>query len=945
VLRLFLCATIVAAIQLPLAAAPVVSEDVPVPGGTEALARALGLETPPDPARFAGEIMRLAYNVSEPKNPLVEEWLLQFRSSARSSPAPVPESRELVPLPLTAAIWSDAVFRRKVPADALFNAILGDRQAALVCRGLTGLDDETLAFFADHPAVLRRTYERDAAVFAVFSAGLHIRGNRVVPAAVLHRPDGERDDVTPLWEAVFGEKTARPDRFIAELFSRADGRAAYLYDSIGALDQRHAAFALGLWMPREADRIERLKALSHLSAGAFREWHPKALPFGRPIFDIATMLDRVRVDPAGRPLPPALRAVWARAFNQSAAQAEGEDTRSAVLEPIDAAWLAGAIEGDVHQRAERMDQLSFGQRVFGAAPVDENLTVGSVLRDFPRYRMLCLSLERIGIREPAVFATAIRTAARLSEFDGYRGFATLAQFQGALALVVRLRSVGTIDGVRGEAMVKELIAVPVGEEGYAGAMARWIGKEFRPVEGDLENALIARLAGRRTDRRPAPRIEWEGQPYRLDLARAEYQRLRLVREKQGGLPIDVAVGLERIVTSLSGEAPDVAAGVAQLKAMNSLVQMQARSYFVVGAPTGVGAARNVGDVIQRALADLTKIERGKEPRKAAHAVEPLGVATDGLLAEALLSIVYAIDLGDPDGTILLAGNVAHRHDFGLGIVDHDARARAAWAIPRQEVAPGVPWHVAGSALGLEVALAPLALRRTDTGRIGAAPRLTSNERQTFALSVALLNPFAFEDADRDAIVDGIARGRRRVAAFIAEPASFDAAAAEGSLDPRRKRAIRWAISHEPDRVESMLSLTEVLYLGGVPESSLDAWGMAELPISGCLCTRLSPPGSWTRFTGRPQLGLLATTVADLNLRIAIALKELKLPAAIERHVLAAAMQDFIDEVKPNDADDWLTLVQSAQTVTRERIEDYVAAVAAAGPLVPIATTDIPDIRQ
>ncbi len=299
----------------------------------------------------------------------------------------------------------------------------------------------------------------------------------------------------------------------------------------------------------------------------------------------------------------------------------------------------------------------------------------------------------------------------------------------------------------------------------------------------------------------------------------------------------------------------------------------------------------------------------------------------------------------PTAPILLAGNVAHRHDFGLGVIDHDARARAAWAMPHQEVAPGVPWHVAGSAVGLELALAPLSLRRTDTGRIGGAPRLTSNERQTFAVSVALLNPFAFEDGDRQAIVDAVLRGRRRVAASVSDRARLEAVASDASVDPRRKRAILWTAAHEPERVESMFSLTELLYLGGVPESSLDAWGMADLPMSGCLCTRLSPPGVWTRITGRPQLGLLATTVPDLNLRIAIVLSELKLPAAIERHVLAAAMQDFIDEVQPTDSDDWLTLVRAAQSVTRERIEDYVAAVAAGGPLVPAAVADVPNIRK
>jgi hypothetical protein len=143
----------------------------------------------------------------------------------------------------------------------------------------------------------------------------------------------------------------------------------------------------------------------------------------------------------------------------------------------------------------------------------------------------------------------------------------------------------------------------------------------------------------------------------------------------------------------------------------------------------------------------------------------------------------------------------------------------------------------------------------------------------------------------------------------------------------------------------MFSLTELLYLGGVPQLPLDAWGMAGQPVSGCLCTTLLPPGTWTRFTGRPQLGLLAAAVADVNLRVAVVLGELKLPAAIERHVLAAAMQDFIDEVRPTDADDWLTLVQTAQSLTRERIEDYVAAVAANGPLVPAGAASIPAIHQ
>ena len=86
--------------------------------------------------------------------------------------------------------------------------------------------------------------------------------------------------------------------------------------------------------------------------------------------------------------------------------------------------------------------------------------------------------------------------------------------------------------------------------------------------------------------------------------------------------------------------------------------------------------------------------------------------------------------------------------------------------------------------------------------------------------------------------------------------------------------------------------------------------------------------------GRPQLGLMAETVADLNLHIATMLRELALPAAAAKAVLSAAVQDFIDEARPTDFNDWLTLVRTAQGVPRERVEDYVAVATSDGPLVP-----------
>jgi hypothetical protein len=125
-----------------------------------------------------------------------------------------------------------------------------------------------------------------------------------------------------------------------------------------------------------------------------------------------------------------------------------------------------------------------------------------------------------------------------------------------------------------------------------------------------------------------------------------------------------------------------------------------------------------------------------------------------------------------------------------------------------------------------------------------------------------------------------------------------------------------------------------------PAAALDRIGMAALAVDGCVCTELLAPGAWTTGMGRPQIGLLPAYVADLNLHVLLTLRELHLPAALARGVLAAAMQDYIDEVKPIEADDWLTLVRAAQKVPRERIEDYVAALTADGPLVPESVTAI-----
>ena len=89
------------------------------------------------------------------------------------------------------------------------------------------------------------------------------------------------------------------------------------------------------------------------------------------------------------------------------------------------------------------------------------------------------------------------------------------------------------------------------------------------------------------------------------------------------------------------------------------------------------------------------------------------------------------------------------------------------------------------------------------------------------------------------------------------------------------------------------------------------------------------------MVGRSRGGQISGQVADLNLRILLALRDLGLPSALAKGVLAAATQDYIDSVRPLYPDDWLTLVRSAQALSTDRIADYVAALTVDGTLSPV----------
>jgi hypothetical protein len=104
--------------------------------------------------------------------------------------------------------------------------------------------------------------------------------------------------------------------------------------------------------------------------------------------------------------------------------------------------------------------------------------------------------------------------------------------------------------------------------------------------------------------------------------------------------------------------------------------------------------------------------------------------------------------------------------------------------------------------------------------------------------------------------------------------------------------------------------------------------------------RFPSAGAWDRLAGRPGTGQLGPVVAiELIVRVAEHLSALGVPAGVATAVLAMAAQDYIDGVSPIHEDDWLGIVGHVHLVSRESVEDYVAAAVAAGPVRAAATQE------
>jgi hypothetical protein len=337
----------------------------------------------------------------------------------------------------------------------------------------------------------------------------------------------------------------------------------------------------------------------------------------------------------------------------------------------------------------------------------------------------------------------------------------------------------------------------------------------------------------------------------------------------------------------------------------------------------------IADLAPAELRRLLRVRRRQAEMPIDDALARARNGEAGPLAASLAALVYACALGD-DGASANAGAVWRRHRF-RGALASQGAPLSAWRLAAEVFAPE-GWHVAGSLLRLDLALAPVALRLLDATELPAPSQLSTSDRRTLATTIALIDPQRLTDADRDAIAAALARGRERIQRLATAPDDLDRVAKDAALSGWRRNGVAWLLATDPARVPAAFTVLEQLRAGG--GSAPDSWGAASFAVDGCLCVRQPDPAPWEDYGGRASSGQLGSQLPDVLLRTADVLARHQLPALLARDVAAYAMQDAIDRARTAYFDDWLPVALAVRELPDDRFVDYIAALTVAGPLVP-----------
>jgi hypothetical protein len=921
--------------------------DVPLPGGRTTLLPALGLSSELPRALVLAEIVRVAHQSRDPRSRPLKIVLDYFAK-------PPTTGDEVVPIPLAAPVWRSQILVNAPAGDRnLLGAILANRRASLLAYGLMGVDAETLTAIRGDVILLRRLYEQHATTFAAFSANLRVRNG------VLVLPGGP--DMQPLWQVLVQSPFANLRDAIPELLGRDDGRLASFVEAIEGLDAAHVRLVLddaGRDKKEEAstrkstEEIAKEKTEKH--AAAFKAlyqtfvdvepaWKTSEFPFLRLSADPALLLAMAPIGPDGHVFGTV--AYWRAVVGSDdlpdslAARDDLRDSDAITLPEL----LRLVTPLSLPARQAALGSVAFTARLATRFPDSTLADRVYMTRAWRRFHALILTLERADIRDWQTWMALVRRASYFDQItDDTSLDTTMALFQTPIVLIERALRARALDRLHSESLLKAFAAVPTDRDRYGREVANWIATVFMPALGyqasqeglQAEGVLLEALAGMGTRPAGAPVVvQWEGTAYRVDRAAAELARLTNVRTSQEGNTLDAALTLSGIGGDLESarDVAEVRSIEKRLRELSSTLVTIEPNELAIGDPMP-----DVDRVVHQALLDVERVRSRSGLKRAVAVGERMRRLESAVLADVLTSIVYALSLGDPDGRTFLAGNVARRHEFGRHLIAPSERERTRWMMPFEAAGEGKPWHVRGALLGLDIGLARMMLRRTRGDLPALGPTISQADRRVLTETLVLTTAADLNEERARQVLDWLDDGRARLKAWTSDVRAE--LVTRLAIGERRAQAAAWTGAHDASTLTQLFTLTELVLLGRRGDDPVPSeWGVSRAPLDGSLALAFPDPPAPQRYSGRSGAGLMATRVADVNIRVLEALEERHLPVALAPGVLAAMLQDVLDDARLAYFDDWLSLSREVQALGDDQIGDYVSALTADGPLVPTQT--------
>lgn len=326
-----------------------------------------------------------------------------------------------------------------------------------------------------------------------------------------------------------------------------------------------------------------------------------------------------------------------------------------------------------------------------------------------------------------------------------------------------------------------------------------------------------------------------------------------------------------------------------------------------------------------AVARIARL-RGAAPMATRDAASTAGVSATDWLVE----LTYALAMGWGDELPLRPSEAAARHAFGRSAADESQ----AWDAPVLAVDEGTRWYVRGSLLGLDVALAPLTLRRASTRIPLRRPSLNTADRRVLIESIALVRRTDLDATRARDSHDALTAGQARIVDALGDEARCLALVERLPLGHARASLLAWTCRHDAARLPRALSVREVMRLGGISPapiahvssmSTADAhYGALAQPLSGAWGLWLSPLVDPERLGGHWGTGVAAALFADLHVRVLGLLGELDLPAALLPEALAGVTWEFVTHVPAAYPDDWHAMNEMVWRLDVEAVERALA---------------------